>query len=79
MGQIGAAVEVRALSISCSGGEHEFRQQGYHQQALYCFRKLCQLSPSNVNGFWDRASLAKEVGELRTVRETPSFPVYAIY
>ncbi|KAI0339047.1 TPR-like protein [Trametopsis cervina] len=44
------------------------RQQGYHQQTLYCYRKLCQLDPSNVGAFWDRASLAKEVGELRTAR-----------
>ena len=44
------------------------KELGYHQQALYCYRKLCQLDPSNVNALWDRASLAKEVGDLRTAR-----------
>ncbi|KAI0696177.1 TPR-like protein [Cytidiella melzeri] len=47
---------------------HQSRQQGHHQQTLYCFRKLCQLDPDNVGALWDRASLAKEVGDLRTAR-----------
>jgi hypothetical protein len=45
-----------------------YRREGYHVQALYCYRKLCSLDPDNVHALWDRASLAKEVGELRTVR-----------
>lgn len=44
------------------------RARGYHQQALYCYGKLYQLDPSNINALWDRASLAKEIGELRIAR-----------
>ncbi len=61
---LGACIDVVRLQSS----NEENRSQGYHQQALYCYRKLYQLDPSNVNALWDRASLAKEVGDLRTVR-----------
>ncbi|GBE87309.1 TPR-like protein [Sparassis crispa] len=43
---------------------------GYNQQALYCFGKLYSLDPSNVNALWDRATLAKDIGELKTARQT---------
>ncbi|KAH8103816.1 TPR-like protein [Cristinia sonorae] len=42
------------------------RSLGFHQQALYCYRKLYNLDPSNTTALWDRAALAKEIGELRT-------------
>ena len=45
-----------------------FRKHGYNQQALYCYRKVYSLDPSNVDALWDRASLAKEIGDFRTVR-----------
>ncbi|KNZ78575.1 Transcription factor tau subunit sfc4, partial [Termitomyces sp. J132] len=44
------------------------REQGYNQQALYCYRKVYSLDPTNVDALWDRASLAKEIGELKTAR-----------
>ncbi|KAG6897632.1 hypothetical protein C0992_012861 [Termitomyces sp. T32_za158] len=44
------------------------REQGYNQQALYCYRKVYSLDPTNVDALWDRASLAKEIGDLKTAR-----------
>ncbi|KAK0189733.1 hypothetical protein F5146DRAFT_1103820 [Armillaria mellea] len=41
---------------------------GYNQQALYCFRKVYSLDPSNIEALWDRATLAKDTGDLRTAR-----------
>ncbi|THV03835.1 TPR-like protein [Dendrothele bispora CBS 962.96] len=46
------------------------KELGYHQQALYCYRKVYSLDPSNVGALWDRASLAKEIGDLRTARHS---------
>ncbi|KAF5345552.1 hypothetical protein D9758_012000 [Tetrapyrgos nigripes] len=43
------------------------KELGHHQQALYCYRKVYSLDPSNVGALWDRASLAKEIGELKNV------------
>ncbi|EPS96052.1 hypothetical protein FOMPIDRAFT_1151328 [Fomitopsis schrenkii] len=43
---------------------------GYNQQALYCYGKVYNLDPSMLNALWDRATLAKEIGELRTARNT---------
>ncbi|KAF8060194.1 hypothetical protein FPV67DRAFT_1513697 [Lyophyllum atratum] len=47
---------------------HQSRELGYNQQALYCYRKVYSLDPSNVDALWDRASLAKETGDLKTAR-----------
>jgi len=44
------------------------REQGHNQQALYCYRKVYSLDPTNVDALWDRASLAKEMGEFRTAK-----------
>ena len=52
------------------------RELGYSQQALYCYRKVCSLDPTNVDALWDRASLAKETGDLKTVRPPP-FPSHS--
>ncbi|KAJ7158369.1 hypothetical protein C8R43DRAFT_995733 [Mycena crocata] len=41
---------------------------GYSHQALYCWGKLSSLDPSNVNAQWDRALLARDMGDLRTTR-----------
>ncbi|KAJ3795759.1 hypothetical protein GGU11DRAFT_209264 [Lentinula aff. detonsa] len=49
---------------------HESRNLGFYQQALYCYRKVHSLDPSNVDALWDRATLAKEVGELRIARQS---------
>ncbi|KAF9481095.1 TPR-like protein [Pholiota conissans] len=44
------------------------REHGYNQQALYCYRKVYSLDPANVDALWDRAALAKEMGDFRTAR-----------
>lgn len=44
------------------------RDAGLKQQALYCYRKVHSLDPANVDALWDRASLAVEIGDLKTVR-----------
>ncbi|KAH6893966.1 hypothetical protein BKA70DRAFT_1160794 [Coprinopsis sp. MPI-PUGE-AT-0042] len=44
------------------------RDLGYNQQALYCYRKVNSLDPENMDAFWDRAALAKEIGDLRTAK-----------
>lgn len=44
------------------------RNLGYMQQALYCYRKACTLDPGDINAQWDRAFLAKEIGDLHTAR-----------
>ncbi|KAJ7033739.1 hypothetical protein C8F04DRAFT_614968 [Mycena alexandri] len=41
---------------------------GYNHQALYCWSKLSSLDPSNVNAQWDRALLARDLGDLRTTK-----------
>lgn len=70
MGQTGSALKVSdtiyekvlpCLTSLC-------RELGYSRQALYCYGKLYSLDPANVDALWDRASLAKEIGDLRTVR-----------
>jgi general transcription factor 3C polypeptide 3 (transcription factor C subunit 4) len=40
---------------------------GYNQQALYCYRKVYSLDPTNVHALWERALLAKNIGEHKTV------------
>ena len=41
---------------------------GFSKQALYCYSKAYSLDPTNVNMLWDRAILAKEIGQINTVR-----------
>ncbi|KAF4563013.1 transcription factor TFIIIC subunit tfc4 [Pleurotus pulmonarius] len=44
------------------------RDLGYHQQALYCYRKVNKLDPSNIHAFWDLATLSKELGDFKLSR-----------
>lgn len=44
------------------------RDSGHSQQALYCLGKAMRLGPTNFDAIWDRASLAKEVGDLPAAR-----------
>ncbi|KAJ7512667.1 TPR-like protein [Mycena galericulata] len=44
------------------------KELGYNHQALYCWGKLSKLDPSNVNAQWDRALLARDMGDLKTTR-----------
>lgn len=46
------------------------RNLGYNQQAMYCFSKVYSLDPTNVDALWDRASLAKEINDLRAARHS---------
>ena len=46
----------------------------YNQQALYCYGKVYNLDPTNVSALWDRATLAKEIGDLKTVCPRPVAP-----
>ena len=41
---------------------------GLSKQALYCYSKAYSLDPTNVDALWDRAILAKEMGQINTVR-----------
>lgn len=66
------AEQSRCVSVCCMIPKISLnmlpRREGYHQQALYCYRKLYQLNPENLNALWDRATLSKQIGEPRTVR-----------
>ena len=63
-----------ALPLRCNRSE-----LGYNQQALYCYGKVYNLDPSMLNALWDRATLAKEIGELKTVRDLQVYPTCAKY
>ncbi|KAJ3569113.1 hypothetical protein NP233_g5266 [Leucocoprinus birnbaumii] len=44
------------------------REMGYNQQALYCYRKVYSLDPTNIHALWERAVLAKNIGDHKTAR-----------
>lgn len=68
MGSIGTSIQVRGATLHGSLVTDSFsREAGFTRQSLYCYRKLYSLDPTNVDALWDRASLAKEIGDLRTV------------
>ncbi|TFK50646.1 TPR-like protein [Heliocybe sulcata] len=46
------------------------KELGYNQQAIYCYRKLYNLDPTNVKALLDRTFIAKEIGDLRTARQS---------
>lgn len=48
------------------------RDMGFSKQALYCYSKAYGLDPTNVDALWDRAILAKEIGQMNTVCATPT-------
>ncbi|KAF9269641.1 TPR-like protein [Marasmius fiardii PR-910] len=77
MGQPDRALQLRIMAAHLKLDPEEWtwlarqsRDLGFHQQALYCYRKVYELDPSNVEALWDRAVLAKEIGELRTARHS---------
>ncbi|KAG7095406.1 hypothetical protein E1B28_006157 [Marasmius oreades] len=77
MGQHDRALQLRIMAAHLKLDPEEWswlarqsRDLGFHQQALYCYRKVYNLDPSNVDALWDRAILAKEIGELRTARHS---------
>lgn len=52
---------------------------GFSKQALYCYNKAYSLDPTNVDALWDRAILAREIGQMNTVRVTPLILFYLAY
>ncbi|TRM61387.1 hypothetical protein BD626DRAFT_406168, partial [Schizophyllum amplum] len=44
------------------------REAGLVRRALYCYVKLPQAEPKNVNVIWDRAALARSCRNLRAAR-----------
>ncbi|KAI5117819.1 hypothetical protein M0805_004949 [Coniferiporia weirii] len=71
---------VKALQLAIMGAHlrhdadewHTLAQQsrelGLLTQALYCLAKATRLDPDNVLALWDRAALAREVGDLTAAR-----------
>ncbi|KAI0629317.1 TPR-like protein [Trametes polyzona] len=77
MGERGKGLQLRIMAAHLNHDADEWgelaqqsKALGYNQQALYCYGKLYHLDPTNVNALWDRASLAKEIGDLKTARST---------
>ncbi|KAF9459393.1 hypothetical protein BDZ94DRAFT_1199583 [Collybia nuda] len=75
MGEHQKALQLRIMAAHLRHDADEWdrlarqsREHGYNQQALYCYRKVYSLDPTNVDALWDRASLAKETGDLKTAR-----------
>lgn len=44
-----------------------YRDMGYTQQAIYCFRKVLVIDPYDMDALWDRSYLLKVSGDLRRV------------
>ncbi|KAI0820756.1 TPR-like protein [Trametes gibbosa] len=77
MGDSGKGLQLRIMAAHLNHDADEWaelaqksRALGYNQQALYCYGKMYHLDPTNVNALWDRASLAKEINDLKTARST---------
>ena len=54
--------DCRGFTFTCA-----IRDMGFSKQALYCYSKAYSLDPTNVDALWDRAILAKEMGQINTV------------
>ncbi|KAI0730796.1 TPR-like protein [Earliella scabrosa] len=77
MNEHGKALQLRIMAAHLNHDADEWadlakqsKELGYNQQALYCYGKIYSLDPTNVSALWDRASLAKELGDLRVARST---------
>ncbi|KZV90252.1 TPR-like protein [Exidia glandulosa HHB12029] len=46
----------------------ESNRLGLLQQALYCLTKICQLDPNDLDTLWERATLAKDLKEMRSAK-----------
>ena len=74
MNEHGKALQLRIMAAHLNHDADEWadlakqsKELGYNQQALYCYGKIYSLDPTNVSALWDRASLAKEINDLKTV------------
>ncbi|KAM5536661.1 hypothetical protein V8D89_009756 [Ganoderma adspersum] len=77
MGEKKKALQLRIMAAHLNHDADEWadlarqsRSLEYYQQALYCYGKIYSLDPTNVSALWDRASLAKEINDLKTARLT---------
>ncbi|KAL0577198.1 transcription factor TFIIIC subunit tfc4 [Marasmius crinis-equi] len=77
LGQHDKALQLRIMAAHLKFDAEEWawlarqsKDLGFHQQALYCYRKVYSLDPANVDALWDRAVLAKEIGDLRIARHS---------
>lgn len=75
MGESEKALQLRIMAAHLNHDADEWadlarqsRALGYNQQTLYCYGKIYSLDPTNVDALWDRAFLAKEIGDLKIVR-----------
>ncbi|KXN83202.1 Transcription factor tau subunit sfc4 [Leucoagaricus sp. SymC.cos] len=75
MNQRDKALQIRIMAAHLRHDAEEWdalaqqsRDLGYSQQALYCYRKVYSLDPTNVHALWERALLAKNIGEFKTAR-----------
>lgn len=68
MGVPGSTFEVCDVSLNLAQTDDPYRDLGYLQQALYCYQKVNSLDPSNVYAFWERATIARDMGDFRTAR-----------
>ncbi|KAF7325830.1 hypothetical protein MKEN_00433700 [Mycena kentingensis (nom. inval.)] len=75
LGQHQQALQLRIMAAHLMHDAEEWdrlaqqsKDLGYSRQALYCLGKLTSLDPANVDAQWDRALLARELGELKTTR-----------
>ncbi|KAL1745068.1 hypothetical protein HDZ31DRAFT_37197 [Schizophyllum fasciatum] len=74
-GQPAPAMQLRIMAAHLRRDPDEWlrlaqqsRAAGAVQQALYCYAKAYAADPDNVAALWDRAALAREVGDLRAAR-----------
>ncbi|KAF9032358.1 hypothetical protein BJ165DRAFT_1535052 [Panaeolus papilionaceus] len=75
MGEQERALQLRIMGAHLQGDSEEWtglarmsREMGFLNQALYCFRKAYSVDPTNVDALWDRAALAREMGDWRTAK-----------
>jgi general transcription factor 3C polypeptide 3 (transcription factor C subunit 4) len=45
-----------------------YREMGFNQQAIYCFRKILSIDPFDMDALWDRSYLLALAGDYRRVR-----------
>ncbi|KAF7361060.1 TPR-like protein [Mycena sanguinolenta] len=72
---LASALQLRIMGAHLKNDAEEWdrlarqsREMGHPQQALYCWAKGYHIDPTNMPALWDRAMLAKEIGDFRTAR-----------
>ncbi|TFK26991.1 TPR-like protein [Coprinopsis marcescibilis] len=75
LGEMQTALKLRVMAAHLRHDADEWdrlarqsRDLGFNQQALYCYRKVNNLDPENLDAYWDRAALAKETGDVKTAK-----------